>query len=388
VAADDKTAAPAPQPSASEMADNGQPRIADQGTGTGTTSTNSSPTVAAPITNTSKNNYGGRFYLSQFIDAFGLLSAEKTAEKLTTDFYAIDVDRSENEVALSAKNLYFNVILAEQDVATDQEAVNDATESVRVTNALVQQGQAAGFDLLSAQTTLANDQQLLETANVNYNDAISELDYLLGLNPGTPVTLTVPPLPPLNQQVNLQQSTLVALQRRPEIMQANQNVSLAQKLVRIAGAGTTPTVGLVGEYGYNSESSVSSPTNEGLVSAQISLPIEDGGATRSRVREAKVVEQSQVTTKNELQLNVQLEVRQAYLNILEGQSSVSTSQTAVALAVETLRVANVQYQNGVGTILDVENAQAQLATARTNLSNAQFTYETALAALVRDIGSR
>jgi outer membrane protein TolC len=163
---------------------------------------------------------------------------------------------------------------------------------------------------------------------------------------------------------------------------------MAQKLVKVASEGTTPSIGIVGTYGYNSTDTVSGPTNEGLLSAQIQIPFDDGGATRSRVREAKDVLQSETTTRDELKLSVALEVRQSYLNVRDGQTQALTAQSGVDLAVETLRVANVQYTNGIGTILDVENAQAQLATARTNLANAQYTYQTALASLVRAVGSR
>jgi outer membrane protein TolC len=338
--------------------------------------------------NDSVNNYGARINLSQYIDAFGLLGAARDAEKLNRDFYALDIDRNQNEVALSAKNLFFNVILAEQEVATEQEQVADSQESVRVTAALVQQGQAAGFDLLSAQTTLANNQQLLTTSKNQLSFAVADLDYLLGVNPDTPIQLVPPALPPLDQPVDLTQSTSVALQRRPEIIQANNNITMAQKLVKVASEGTTPSIGIVGTYGYNSTDTVSGPTNEVLLSAQIQIPFDDGGATRSRVREAKDVLQSETTTRDELKLSVALEVRQSYLNVRDGQTQALTAQSGVDLAVETLRVANVQYTNGIGTILDVENAQAQLATARTNLANAQYTYQTALASLVRAVGSR
>jgi outer membrane protein len=355
----------------------------------GTSSTTStSSAVEAVVGHDTVNNYGARINLSQYIDAFGLLGAARDAEKLNRQFYFLDIDRTQNEVALSAKNLFFNVVLAEQEVATEQEQVADSQESVRVTAALVQQGQAAGVDLLSAQTTLANNQQLLTSAQNMLSFAVANLDYLLGINPSTPIQLDPPAIPPLNQAIDLQQSTNVALQRRPEIIQANNNIAMAQKLVKVASEGTTPSIGVVGTYGYNSTSTTTGPNNEGLLSAQLAIPFDDGGATRSRVREAKDVLQSQVTTRDELKLSVALEVRQAYLNVLDGQTQASTAQVGVNLAVETLRVANVQYQNGVGTILDVENAQAQLATARTNLANAQYTYQTALATLVRDIGSR
>ena len=334
------------------------------------------------------NNYGARVNLSQYIDAFGILGAARDVEKLTTNFYDIDIDRTQNEVALSAKNLFFNVVLAQQQVATEQEQVNDSRESVRVTAALVEQGQAAGFDLLSAQTTLANNQQLLTSAQNQLSFAVANLDYLLGINADTPINLVEPPIPSLDQQIDLSQTTNVALQRRPEILQANQNIVIAQKLVKVASEGLTPSIGIVGTYGYNSNATLTGPNNEGLVSAQVAIPFDDGGATRARVRNAKDVLQGQVTTRDEEKLNVTLEVRQAYLNILTAQTEAKTAQGGVDLAVETLRVANVQYQNGLGTILDVENAQAQLATARTNLANAQYSYQTALATLVRDIGSR
>jgi outer membrane protein TolC len=360
-----------------------------QSTGTsGTSTTTTSTTTSQVIGDDKVNNYGARINLSQYIDAFGLLGAAKDAEKLNRDFYALDIDRNQNEVALSAKNLFFNVILAEQQVATDEEQVADSTEDVRVTTALVQQGQAAGFDLLSVQTTLANNRQLLTSARNQLSFAVADLDYLLGINPETPIQLAPPALPSLTQTVDLAQSTAVALQRRPEIIQANKNIAMAQKLLKVASEGTTPAIGLVGTYGYNSTSTLTGPTNEGLLSAQIQIPFDDGGATRSRVREAKDVLQSEVITRDELKLSIALEVRQAYLNVLDGQTQATTAQTGVDLAVETLRVARVQYANGVGTILDEENAEAQLATARTNLANAQYTYQTALASLVRAIGSR
>jgi outer membrane protein len=53
-----------------------------------------------------------------------------------------------------------------------------------------------------------------------------------------------------------------------------------------------------------------------------------------------------------------------------------------------VRLAQVRYQNGLGTLLDIINAQAQLATARNNLATAQYNYQTSLAQLVRAEGGR
>ena len=83
-----------------------------------------------------------------------------------------------------------------------------------------------------------------------------------------------------------------------------------------------------------------------------------------------------------------LEVRQAYLNINDAQTRASSATLGSQQAAEAARIAALRYQNGLGTFLDVINAQAQLAQAQINELNAQYDYQTALAQLVRAVGSR
>ena len=81
-------------------------------------------------------------------------------------------------------------------------------------------------------------------------------------------------------------------------------------------------------------------------------------------------------------------MRQALSNINDAQTRASSAGVGAATADEAYRLANVRYQNGIGTILDVVNAQAQLAQAQTNLLNAQYDYQTSLAQLTRAVGGR
>ena len=81
-------------------------------------------------------------------------------------------------------------------------------------------------------------------------------------------------------------------------------------------------------------------------------------------------------------------MRQALANIADAQTRASSAGLGAQQAEEAYRLANVRYKNGIGTILDVVNAQAQLAQARSNLVNAQYDYQTSLAQLTRAIGSR
>jgi len=335
-----------------------------------------------------RNNYAARLSASQFIDLFGLLPAARDAQRDVRDFYSLDIERLQNETALAAKNLFFNLLLAGQQVGTQEEQVRYAQENVRITEARLRQGIVSRFDVLTAQTALSTAQQQLIGAQDQQSLAQADLSYLIGTDPDQPLTLQTPALPPLDQAVNLRQTTQAALVRRPEVRQATVNVSEARRLVKLAGSTLLPTLGLVASGERASIASQLVPQSYASLTAQLAVPLDDGGATRSRVRSARVDVDTQVLTLDQVKLSVSLEVRQATVNIRSAQAQVAAAQTGVARAQEALRLAYLRYQGGLGTFLDVLNALAQLAQTRTNLANAEFQYQTGLAQLVRATGGR
>ncbi|MGI4790782.1 MAG: TolC family protein, partial [Janthinobacterium lividum] len=183
------------------------------------------------------------------------------------------------------------------------------------------------------------------------------------------------------------QLTQTAYFKRPEMIQANKNIVIAQRLVKLAGASLLPSLSVVGTGDYNGYTSGASHDNATL-SAVLGIPLYDGGTTKAKIREAQSDLRSQQVTLSQLQENVAVEVRQALANIFDAQTRASSAGLGAQQAEEAYRLANVRYQNGIGTILDVVNAQAQLAQARSNLLNAQYDYQTSLAQLTRAIGGR
>ena len=127
---------------------------------------------------------------------------------------------------------------------------------------------------------------------------------------------------------------------------------------------------------------------DSAVSASLNIPLYDGGATAARVKESHVDEDTERTIRDQLRLNVGLEVRSDYLNVINAQSLIQADAQGVTESRESLRLAQVRYKAGVGTLLEVTNAEANLATAETNLASAQFQLQTAYAALLRAEGTR
>ena len=355
------------------------------GTGTGTQAGNGSFNTGNTGYN---NNYSARLSVTQGIDLFRLVPAAQDVERITRDFYATDLDRVQNETALSVKDQFFNVLRDQDQVAVYQQQVAADTESVRVTQARVTAGAAAEYDLLTAQTTLSNAQQQLSSARNTLTLAQVNLNNLLGVGPDEAIGLQAPATPPLTQTFNTQRLTQTALARRPEVRQADNNILIAQRLIKLAGASLLPSLSIVGSGNYNGHVSGSSSHDTASLSAVLGIPLYDGGTTRAKVNEAKSDLRSQEITRDQLRENVSVEVRQALSNINDAQTRAASAGLGVTQAQEAYRLATVRYQNGIGTILDVVNAQAQLAQARTNLLNAQYDYQTSLAQLTRALGGR
>ena len=364
-----------------------QPRADTTGGGDGTGTVPGNGTFNNGFRGGSSNNYSARFTVTQGIDIFKLVPAAQDVETLTRDFYVTDLDRVANETVLSVKNTYFNVLRDQAQVRVNEQLVTADTESVRIAQARFDAGATAKYDVLTAQTTLSNAQTQLSSSRNTLTLAVANLNNLVGLNQDTPVTLQEPPQPPLNQTFDRTALTRTALAARPEVQQADRNITIAERLKKLAGVSLLPSLSIVGTGGYTGPVSTNSHSSY-TISAVIGIPLYDGGATKARVRTAESDLRTQKITRDQLRLNVDLEVRQALSNINDAQTRAASTGVGAATADEAYRLANVRYQNGIGTILDVVNAQAQLAQAQTNLLNAQYDYQTSLAQLTRAIGGR
>ena len=365
-----------------------KPHDTTTGTGTGT-GTGTQPGNGSINNGTGgyHNNYSGRVSITQGIDLFRLVPAAQDVENITRDFYVTDLNRVQNETALSVKNLFFTVLRNQAQVAVYQQQVTADTESVRVTQARVTAGAVAQYDLLTAQVTLSNAQQQLSSARNTLALTVVNLNNLIGLAPATPIALLEPQVPPLNQIFEPTRLTQTAFRFRPELKQADNNVVIAQRLIKLAGSSLLPSFSLVGAGNYNGNVSTGSHDTLSL-SAVLGIPLYDGGVTRAKVTEAQSDLRSQLITRDQLRQNVAVEILQALFNISDAQSRAASATVGATQAQEALRLANVRYQNGIGTILDVVNAEAQLSQSQTNSLNAQYDYETALAQLTRAIGGR
>jgi outer membrane protein len=174
------------------------------------------------------------------------------------------------------------------------------------------------------------------------------------------------------------------------IAQINHDIATLE--VERAKAGHYPTLDLVGSYGAQGSSaavntSVSSDSRSGLIGLQFAVPIYQGGAIESRVREA-------VALKEKTRQDLESARRAALFNAQNGFSGVNSAVASVRAFEQALVSAQTAYDSnklglevGVRTNLDVLNVQQVVYSTRRDVAQSYFNYLTGYLRLKAATGS-
>ena len=106
----------------------------------------------------------------------------------------------------------------------------------------------------------------------------------------------------------------------------------------------------------------------------------------ARVTQARADVATAETNRRQAVDVVNLDVRTAYLNLLQSRDRVAVANQALSEAVESFRLARVRYTNGVSTLVEVSDAQNALTQAENNQVNALYDYNNARASLDKAAG--
>ncbi|MDT7960609.1 MAG: TolC family protein [Armatimonadota bacterium] len=333
-------------------------------------------------------NRTARITLTQVVDISGIIRTAIRAANLTLTVSELEFERTRNDTILQVVQAYQGVARADEFVRVAEEALRNAQERLRIIRAQVDAGVAAQFDLLRAETAVAQAEQAVLNARNQRELAAAALNNLLGRDLNTPVQVAKPERLPDPELPPLETLTQQAYASRPELIAAQRGVELAQTGIEAARRSLLPNIVLTGQADFNFNTSPFNPRRETYTGvAVLSVPIWDGGIARAREAQARDdLEIAQLRLK-QAQEGIALEVRQAYLNLQDAQKRLEVARKGLEQATEALRLARVRFEAGVSPQLEISDAELAFTQAQTNLVNAQFDYLDAYAALLRAIGA-
>jgi len=319
---------------------------------------------------------GGRLTSGYRSAKLGYMSTQESARQTT------------NETVLNVKRGYYNYLLAKQLVGVTEEALSLAEKTLQNVKNMFDVGMSSRLDLLRVEVRAANLKPPVIQARNNVAVAELSLKTLLGLDVAQPVEvvgeMTYSPV-----NINLEESLAKALQNRPELSQVQYQKDIAAEMIKIARADYLPSIAISGNYSTWADRFVfTKNTWQDFYSFNLvlSIPIFNGLQTPAKVAESKALIREIEFAEKGLVNNIKFEVQAAYLTIVNAQEALLSQEKNIDAAQESVRVAELNYSEGLITITDLGAAQVALSEARINYLRAIYEYDVSLAQLEKAVG--
>jgi outer membrane protein len=293
----------------------------------------------------------------------------------------------QNELVFRVAEAYYRLLQARDLVAVREAAVKQVQQHLEIVKVREKAGTAVKSDVLTVEVRLAEVQEALITARNQVELAWAVLENVTGTAIARrPLPKEMPPAPWTEHIGQVEAAVAEALQRRPEVGELANRRQAAQHDIRAAEAGKYPTVDLVGDYDVFTAGDFGKSKDSFFVGVVARLTLFDGGRTRSEVRQAEARFRELLAREQRLARDIELAVRQAYLQLSDARQRLQVATQAVTQAEESLREIEVRYKGQTATITQLIDAQVALSNARVRRTGAQAEVAVASAALEQAIG--
>jgi len=338
-----------------------------------------------------QDNYNWGIEAKQPLFAGGAILANYQANRIGEDTARLEETAKIQDVVQDVKIAYFNILRAQKI----QEAAGQSVEMLKAHRDVAENYFKVGMipknDLLYAEVELANGKQALVRAQNAVELAKSRLNSLLKRDIFSPVNvvdqLTYEPM-----KQSFEECLKIARQSRPELKISSLKAEQAGKLVRISQSEYFPAVSVIGNYGrFGDHASVHGSdykdAESWYVMAVANWNFWEWGRTKFRVDAGRARENQAIAASKELNDQVVLEIKNAYLILLEAENQISVSQKLIEQAEENFRIAEERYKERVATATEVLDAQTLLTRAKSEYANALGDYNINYARLQRAMGN-
>ncbi len=330
------------------------------------------------------NDIAPTFQGRQLVYDFGKTSALVDEARAGVRVSDAELERIREVVVLNVRQSYYTLLQARRLVRVADAALARAELNLRSARGFFEVGTKPKSDVTRAEVEVANARVSVIRARNSVRLAETALANALGLEARTPVEvqdiLAYDPVP-------LDPGALLAeaLLNRPELVQAQARLDAARAQLAGARAEYTPDLSLNGAAGTTSFDEP--PLRETWsIALTLSWNLFQGFFTTHKVRETVALVEVARANYDTLELQVRLEVEQAYIALVEAAERIAATEKAVESAQENLRLAQGRYDAGVGTILDLTEAQLSLTNAEADQVQALTDHKLGLAALDRAVG--
>ena len=315
----------------------------------------------------------------------GFQTANRTRQAEGQVFAARETLRTlEQTVLLNAATADMSLLRDTAIFDLQKRNVEVLQEQLRQTRDRFNVGEVTRTDVAQSESRLAAGRSQVLSAEANYKTSGAVYRQVIGMQPGklTPAT-------PVDRFSPHDLNAAVALggAQHPNVATAQYNVDVAQLQVKVAEGALYPTLSLQGSVQKNYESSLTSAESfSASILGQLSVPLYQGGAEYSSIRQAKETLGQKRLDLDTARDQTRQTIVQSWGQLEAAKGNIEATQAQVQAAEIALNGVREEARVGQRTTLDVLNAQQELVNARVALVTAQRDRVVASYTLLASVG--
>jgi outer membrane protein len=287
-------------------------------------------------------------------------------------------ERTKIETSVTVAKAYYNVLISEERIKLLNANAERLKKLLDDTKALYENGFAEKIDLdrvtLNYNNVVVEQKKLSQLVSLSYY----LLKFQIGMDPGEELKLT-DKLTDTDLTAGILNEEKFDYSRRIEytLLQTQEKLNkLELRKNRFAYLPSVAAFATFASQAYRQTFDVFSTGKDWygmqLIGGRLTLPIFDGLQRRHRISQSKIVLLKTGNDLKALSRFIDLDLRSSSVALQNSLSSLEVQKQNMKLADEVYRVAKLKYDQGVGSNLEVINAEASLKEAQTNYYNALY----------------
>jgi len=338
--------------------------------------TTSATTVVQPM-----NQTQGQVRLNQALvapQAIVLIQNAYKAER-TIDY---NIMQARRDILFGVAQLYYGVASLQELTVVQERQVVLTKERERDSRVRFEAGTGTKVGLLRAEIDRAQAEEDLKRAQIDFQRA--RLALATALDRPDDFDIVLPTSPPQPTGTNLEQQ---ALDLRPDVKAAAENLELAQGERTRIYMQYLPSIGAFGAYNYASTSTFNPNAFSWQVGLGLTWTILDGGLREASIREATAKIAEADALKRQTDLRAVTRVKEAQLDLQGAVANRAKARERTGLAQENARLVDVAYKAGAATYLESTDSVQTLRQAEVGLVAESLNVDLATLKLLNAVGA-
>ena len=330
--------------------------------------------AGALTTSSLSSRFATGVVISQLVTDFGRTSNLAGSAKLRAQAQDQNVITTRAQILLNVQLEYFAALGAQAVEGVAQAALDNRRLVLRQIDALAASSLKSTLDVRFAQVAVSEAELTLYQAQSDFSAAQARLSAALGYERTQAFTLAEESLPG-PPAPNADPLITEALSQRPELASLSLNRDAAHRFAEAEKDLRNPTISAMGtagtvpahDLGYHGD-------NYAAAGVNLNIPIFNGGLFAARRSEAELRAQAADKDVQELTLQISKDVRVAWLDANNAFRRLDVAARLVDEANEALRLAQTRYDAGLGSIVELTQAQYTQTSAQIGAATAKYDY--------------